>query len=102
MPWRATIGSVTPSSSTRLRSVVMFCWIAKSCRCLIWAGLSVTVDRAALTERVGPTVRLGSWRRSSTAARFASAPLRNAMRTVPSPSLEMPVKGIRSVRNICR
>ena len=27
-PWRCTIGSDTPSSFTRLRSVVMFCWMA--------------------------------------------------------------------------
>ena len=29
MPWRVTIGSETPSSLTRLRSVVMFCWIGE-------------------------------------------------------------------------
>ena len=80
-PWRATIGSVTPSSFTRLRSVVMFCWIAKSCRCLICVGRQRDRDRAALAERVRVDAT-GSGPACAAAPRRAraSSPLRSAIR----------------------
>ena len=80
----------------------MFCWIAKSWRCLICVGLSRTV-----TEPPAPSVsvsidRFGSCCLSRFATFCASSPLRRPILTVSTPSLATPVKGILSLRSIVR
>ena len=50
-PWRWTTASATPSSLTRLRSVSVFCWIAKSWRSRI-------ADSVSCTLKPGPSVDL--------------------------------------------
>jgi hypothetical protein len=87
---RVTIGSLMPSSSTRRRSVVMFCSMATSCRRLISAcvmRISTYVPSAPSPEVI---CRLPSGAFSASIAACRSEALRSTTRTAPLPEVTAP------------
>ena len=80
-PCRCTSGSATPSWSTRLRKVVMFCSIAKSCRSLICS--SVMRTRSDVPSVPSAIARFASARVTIPLATSRSSALRSRIVIIP-------------------
>ena len=83
-PWRWITGSATPSSLTRLRSVVTFCWRANSR--VAWAASSSSARRSRKSSprSSSVTTRSGNSRPMRRAASSLASAVRSRTRTAPS------------------